>query len=103
MQKISDLLKKGIQFNHMCGTLNVKKSIKVALGFNGIGLLVLHKNVLSTKTQACISNGNLYDKLSGNIGFGLSFKSSLFTNGCCIYYIQSQNKQIAEPIKKINL
>lgn len=86
----------------MYRTLNIKKSIKVALRFSGIGPLALYKNVLSTKTQARISKVNLYDQLSGNIGFGFSLGSSLFTNGCCIYYIQSQSKQITELIKKNN-
>ena len=61
MRKISDLLKKNTQFNHMYRTLNIKKSIKVALRFSGIGPLALYKNVLSTKTQARISKVNLYD------------------------------------------
>ena len=72
MQKISDLLNKGTQFNHMYRTLSVKKSIKVALGFSGIGLLALYQNILSTKTQARISNVRLYDGLSGITGFGVS-------------------------------
>ena len=44
-------IKKSTQFNHMYRTLSVKKFIKAALGFSGIGFLALYKNVLSIKTS----------------------------------------------------
>ena len=74
MQKVSDLLAKGPQYNHIYRTVSVKKVIKLALGFNSVGLLALYNTFLSGKGgQIFLSNHKLYNGLKGFLGSGITF------------------------------
>ena len=74
MQKASDGLAKGPQYNYIYRTVSAKKLIKLALGFNSVGLLALYNNFLSGKGgQILFSNDKLYNGLRGFLGSGITF------------------------------
>ena len=74
MQKVSDLLARKPQFDYLYRTVSVKKVIKLALGFNSVGLLALYNTFLSGKGgQIFLSNHKLYNSLRGFLGSGITF------------------------------
>jgi len=74
LQKVSDLLFQGPEYNHIYRTVSVKKVIKLALGFNSVGLLALYNTFLSRNGgQIFLSNHRLYNSLRGFLGSGITF------------------------------